>query len=105
MMFTKLLVAIITLGLGAGCAQADELNEKRKQQLDHLLIQDCGSCHGLRMTGGLGPAITPTQLESRSVEVLTDIILLGVPNTAMPPWNELLTREEAIYLAKQLKNK
>lgn len=105
MMFTKLLVAIITLGLGAGCAQADELSEKRKQQLDHLLIQDCGSCHGLKLTGGLGPAITPTQLESRSVEVLTDIILLGVPDTAMPPWNELISREDAIYLAKRLKNK
>lgn len=26
----------------------------RERQLDNLLLQDCGSCHGPRMTGGLG---------------------------------------------------
>ena len=36
---------------------ADESIDRR--QLEHLLLQDCGSCHGLRLTGGLGPAITP----------------------------------------------
>ena len=24
-------------------------------RLEHLLTQDCGACHGLYLTGGLGP--------------------------------------------------
>ncbi|MEK1839795.1 MAG: cytochrome c, partial [Pseudomonas sp.] len=31
---------------------------KRQAQLEHLLAQDCGACHGLHMTGGLGPDLT-----------------------------------------------
>src|SRR5690554_7420036 len=36
-----------------------------RRQLEHLLLQDCGSCHGLRLTGGLGPAITPEALAGK----------------------------------------
>lgn len=28
---------------------------QRQAQLQHLLEQDCGACHGLHLTGGLGP--------------------------------------------------
>ncbi len=101
---TKQFILLFTFSLSTACAQAAELTQERKQQLDNLLIQDCGSCHGLKLTGGLGPALTRDKLEHKSIDVLADIILLGVPNTAMPPWNELLSEADAIYLAKQLKN-
>ncbi len=29
------------------------------RRLEHLLTQDCGACHGLHLTGGLGPPLTP----------------------------------------------
>ena len=38
----------------------------RQAQLEHLLSQDCGACHGLHMTGGLGPELTPTALALQS---------------------------------------
>ena len=49
-------------------ASADTPVDRR--QLEHLLLQDCGSCHGLRLTGGLGPAITSEALAGKPRESL-----------------------------------
>ena len=32
---------------------------ERARELIHIVRQDCGSCHGLTLAGGLGPALTP----------------------------------------------
>ena len=48
----------------AGGAVA-EITPERAAELEHLVKQDCGSCHGLRMTGGLGSPITPEALAGR----------------------------------------
>ena len=55
---------------------------ERQATLEHLLIQDCGSCHGLRMTGGLGPALTPQALAGKPRESLVATILHGRSGTA-----------------------
>ena len=58
---------------------------ERQAQLEHMVVQDCGSCHGLTMKGGLGRPITPGALAGRDPGVLAAIILDGVPGSAMPP--------------------
>ncbi len=75
---------------------------QRQAELIHLLKQDCGSCHGLYLTGGLGPALTPKGLSTKDVDQLTQIILHGRPQLAMPPWQGILTETEARWLAEQL---
>ncbi len=75
----------------------------RKRELLHLLRQDCGSCHGMTLKGGLGPPLLPERLRDRDIDELTTIILEGVPGTPMPPWSPELTAEEARWLAQQLK--
>jgi cytochrome c55X len=87
--------------LGSAAAMA-ALPEGRARSLEHLLVQDCGSCHGLRLTGGLGPALTPQALAGKPAGYLREVILNGVPGTAMPPWKALLTTAEAEWLAKRL---
>lgn len=82
--------------------QAEELTETRQAELKHLLIQDCGSCHGLRMKGGLGPALTPQDLAGKPRESLVATVIYGRPGTAMPPWDALLTEHEAGWLIDQL---
>ena len=74
----------------------------RQAELEHLVIQDCGSCHGLRMTGGLGRDITPAALAGRDPADLAAIILDGMPGTAMPGWRPLLTEDEARWIADYL---
>jgi len=75
---------------------------EREQELRNLLIQDCGSCHGLRLRGGLGPALLPQQLQGKSADYLSLVILDGRPGTAMPGWRPLLSPAEAMWMARLL---
>ena len=92
----------LSLLLCAPAGAADGISDSRRQELQYLLIQDCGSCHGLTLAGGLGPALLPDRLSSRSADYLTAIILHGRPGTAMPPWRSLLTPAEARWIAQRL---
>lgn len=80
-----------------------EVGPERAEKLEHMVIQDCGSCHGLTMKGGLGSALTPERLADAEPEGLARIILDGVPGTAMPRWRPVLTEEEALWIAAYLK--
>ncbi|MFI8688907.1 c-type cytochrome [Stutzerimonas kunmingensis] len=75
---------------------------ERHAKLDHLLLQDCGSCHGLRMTGGLGPALTREALAGKPRDSLIATVTHGRPGTAMPGWNALLDEQDIAYLVDRL---
>jgi cytochrome c55X len=74
------------------------------KRLEHIITQDCGSCHGLTRKGGLGRPITREALADTDPESIASIILDGVPGTAMPPWRPLITEDEALWMANYLKN-
>lgn len=74
----------------------------RAAQLEHLVVQDCGSCHGLTFRGGLGSPLTRDALEGYAPEGLAQVILDGIPGTAMPPWRPLLTEADALWIAEYL---
>lgn len=92
----KLLAILMFL---AGPALADPIDPVA---LERFVIQDCGSCHGLTLKGGLGPDIRPQTIEHYDLDVLQDVILDGVPGTPMPPWRPLLTEAEAAWIAEYL---
>lgn len=73
-------------------------------RLVNLVLQDCGSCHGMTLRGGLGPPLRPEQLADLPVEAIAAIIRDGVPDTAMPPWKPLLSAEEIHWISQQLKS-
>lgn len=83
-------------------ALADMPTVARQAQLEHLLVQDCGSCHGLRMTGGLGPALTLDAIAGKSRESLIATVTHGRPGTAMPGWNALLDEQDIAWLVDLL---
>jgi cytochrome c55X len=97
-----MLASVLSL-LGLASATAGPVSAARQVNLHNLLVQDCGSCHGLTMRGGLGPALLPENLRERSREALIDTVMYGRPNTAMPPWNSMLSREEAAWMIDQLR--
>lgn len=93
------LLVLLSLTLPA----AADIPASRAAELEHMVIQDCGSCHGLTMKGGLGRPLTHAALAHADREGLALIILDGVPGTAMPPWRPLLTEAEALWIADFLK--
>ncbi|MFZ1468164.1 MAG: cytochrome c [Paracoccaceae bacterium] len=94
---------VLALLLAATPAAA-EVPASRAADLEHMVLQDCGSCHGLTRKGGLGSPLTAEALAQADADTLALIILDGVPGTAMPPWRPLLSEEEAIWIANHLKN-
>lgn len=92
----------IIAALAAGSAVSAP-DPSRQQALEHLLYQDCGSCHGMTMQGGLGPPLTPEALAGKPDELLVNSILKGRSGTAMPPWEPFLSAEEAQWLVQQLR--
>ena len=79
------------------------VTRERAVALRHFLTQDCGSCHGLTLGGGLGPALQREQVANKPVPYLAYTILNGRPGTAMPPWSRFLTEEEGEWLARELR--
>ncbi len=79
------------------------LPPERQAELMNILKQDCGSCHGLTLKGGLGPALRPDDLAGKPDALLLKTILDGRPGTPMPPWRPILTEEEAAWMVRVLK--
>lgn len=74
----------------------------RRAELITLVRQDCGSCHGLTLKGGLGPALLPETLKDKPVDYLKYVILQGRTGTAMPPWQRFLNDAEAQWIVSNL---
>jgi cytochrome c55X len=74
----------------------------RRSELVSLVRQDCGSCHGLTLKGGLGPALLPETLKDKPASALKATIMHGRPGTAMPPWRNFLTDDEAEWIVANL---
>ena len=71
-------------------------------KLTSLVRQECGSCHGQTLNGGLGKPLTTEQLKQWTREQVIHIILDGVPGTPMPPWRPLMSEVEAAWIADAL---
>ena len=74
----------------------------RQRELIDLLRQDCGACHGLYLTGGLGPPLRPQDLRGKPAEGLSEVILRGRPGTPMPGWQAFITKSEAGWMVETL---
>ena len=101
--FATAIAEVTVNGVANVVANEKELSQARKNQLTHIVKQDCGSCHGMTLKGGLGPALLPENLAGKSVLFLQHSILYGRTGTAMPPWQSLLTEQEALWISQQLK--
>jgi cytochrome c55X len=75
----------------------------RQAELVNLVRQDCGSCHGMTLKGGLGPALEPAALATKDGDQMSFVILHGRRGTPMPPWREHLSESEAQWIVEQLK--
>jgi len=98
------LASAITMALAAAPTLAQPVpTVERQAVLVALLRQDCGSCHGLRLTGGLGPPLTRDVLAGKSEASMVATILAGRRGTPMPPWAPFMSESEARWLVDVLR--
>lgn len=74
----------------------------RQAELLNLVRQDCGSCHGLTLAGGLGLSLLPAALQGKDPEGLKHTVLSGRPGTAMPGWRPFMSEAEAEWIVQIL---
>lgn len=97
-MHAALLIAL----LAAWATESQAIAPSRQAELVRMVRQDCGSCHGMRLTGGLGPALTREALADKPVPAMAATIFHGRPGTPMPGWRAMLSEAEAQWIAEQL---
>ena len=85
-------------------SSASKIDTVRQAELLHFLKHDCGSCHGMTLKGGLGPALLPEMLSAKPTDFLVTTILEGRPNTAMPPWKPMLSYDDALWITEKLQS-
>jgi len=100
-MWRSIAACVLSLLLPAAGATAAP-DAARQTELRNLLQQDCGSCHGLTLKGGLGPALLPADLAGKPRSLLVQTVRDGRPGTAMPPWGPLLNDSDIDWLVDRL---
>lgn len=98
---TKILLLLASTVM-VSSAQSADITAARQTELLYLLKQDCGSCHGMTLKGGLGPALLPESLAGKPEQLLVTAILDGREGTAMPGWKAMLNKDDARWLTQQL---
>ena len=92
----------VVLALLPHAVQAQAPGDARRAQIVNMVRQDCGSCHGMTLAGGLGPSLQPQALAGKPAGYLKHVILNGSGGTAMPPWSALLSEADAVWIAEHL---
>lgn len=96
------MLALCLVSSAAGPVLAAEPDAARQKELVRLVRQDCGSCHGMTLQGGLGPALLPANLRDKPAAGLTATIVYGRPGTPMPPWQQFMSEAEASWIVEKL---
>jgi cytochrome c55X len=100
----RTLLALPWLAMAAAAAAQVAPGSERQRELVHMVRQDCGSCHGMRLTGGLGPSLQSERLKDWPLEALVATIHNGRPGTPMPGWAPMLSYEDTVWIARQLQS-
>lgn len=94
--------AAVLLAIASAPAAAQTPDAARRAELVRLVRHECGSCHGMLLTGGLGPALTSDALADKPAASLVATILQGRPGTPMPPWRAMLGEADAHWIVAEL---
>ena len=102
MLLCSLLTSTLLFAPTAVLAEGAAPESARRAELVRMVRQDCGSCHGIQLTGGLGPALTRERMADMPLESLTAVIYHGRPGTPMPGWKSMINEAEADWIARHL---
>jgi cytochrome c55X len=95
-------LVLAAAALAPAVPAGDAPEAARRAELVSLVRQDCGSCHGMTLKGGLGPPLTREALRDKPPTSLVATVLHGRPGTPMPPWRQFVSGVEAEWIVQQL---
>jgi nitrite reductase (NO-forming) / hydroxylamine reductase len=100
MKFNKLLIsaaalAVVSSGLFAGTSNMD---------VAKMFERECQGCHGPNHEGGVGSDLRPDTIGAKNSYTLSETILGGRAGTAMPPFSEKLTKDDADKMVDYLQH-
>lgn len=85
-------------------------SDESTAQTAALFEKNCSSCHGASGQGdgpaarSLAPRPANFQLKQGNLDYLERVLLNGIPGTAMPPWEEVLTDQQRHSLVSYLRS-
>lgn len=94
------LIAMVNPALAEPSTHAP--SAERQLELTRFVRQECGFCHGLKLTGGLGSPLTTQALAGKPREALEATILYGRTGTAMPGWTPYLNEADVAWIVAML---
>lgn len=93
---------ISCLAVEASAQSVAEPVAPRQRELIRMVRQDCGSCHGMTLKGGLGLPLLPETLRDKPASSLVATVVHGRPGTPMPAWKTILAEGEAEWIVSHL---
>jgi cbb3-type cytochrome oxidase subunit 1/mono/diheme cytochrome c family protein len=91
-------------------SEAPPLNGEEGATAEKLYVTNCATCHGPQgrgdgtAAGALAPRPTDFRHERPSLDYAEDVLVRGVPGTAMPPWRDRLGAEQRRLLARYVRS-
>ncbi|MBI5469294.1 MAG: c-type cytochrome [Deltaproteobacteria bacterium] len=103
-LLTLVMMFCLFAGL-AGNASAEEsvpqLSEEEFAKGKQIFFDRCAGCHGTLRKGATGPNLEPKKTRAIPVEALATIVSEGTGG-GMPPWKDVMSRDEIELIAKYL---
>lgn len=88
-------VAVVSSGLFAGTSSMD---------VEKMFEKECQGCHGPNHEGGVGSDLRPAVIDKKNAYTLSEVILNGRAGTAMPPFSEKMTKDDADKMVDYLQH-
>ena len=101
-LMTFLAPPVLSIAQDTGSQNTYDISIERQKELIYMVQQDCGSCHGMTLKGGLGPSLLPERVSVLPRQYLIDAVTHGRKDTPMPPWGPLLQQNEIKWIVEQM---
>jgi len=86
---------ILSLAAATSLAATMAMAGTSTMNFAEVFEKECQGCHGPIHQGGVGSDLRPKALKAQSREFLSEAILNGIENTAMPAWSAKFSADDA----------
>ncbi|MBI1912906.1 MAG: c-type cytochrome [Deltaproteobacteria bacterium] len=98
-----LLAALFLFAGKVFAGDAPPMSEEEFSKAKQIYFDRCAGCHGTLRKGATGPSLTTDKTQAIPVQALETLLSEGTPG-GMPPWKNILSKQDITLVAKYLQN-